>query len=165
VETGRAGEDVPTPADANARLVRTYAKKVRSDARWSRATEPVFCRVSERLNGSGAAAEASSLPAFRRVEDVGAEGPSRGSFASMRECRHGRCVSSSESEVGGQSRDLDKDKGERAGALAGSGDIEERFREREEDMDKSHRHSFLRLLRSSWWAKFKVRMIRRRVLM
>jgi hypothetical protein len=65
MEAGRAREDVPTPADANERLVRTYAKKVRSDARWSRATEPVFCRVSERLNGSAAGAETSSLSAFR----------------------------------------------------------------------------------------------------
>ena len=30
MKTGRVGEDVPTPADANERLVRTYAKKVRS---------------------------------------------------------------------------------------------------------------------------------------
>ena len=30
MKTGRAGEGVPTPADANERLVRTYAKKVRS---------------------------------------------------------------------------------------------------------------------------------------
>jgi len=45
-------------------------------------------------------------------------------------------VSSSESKVTGLSRDLDKDKGERAGALAG-GDVEERFREREEDIDKT----------------------------
>jgi len=74
-----------TPADANARLVRTYAKKVRSDARWSRATEPVFCRVSERMNGRAAAGETSSLSAFRLVDDVGADGPSSGSSASMRE--------------------------------------------------------------------------------
>ena len=46
-------------------------------------------------------------------------------------------MSSSESEVAGQSRDLDKDIGERAGALAGSGGDEERFREREVDMDKT----------------------------
>ena len=89
MKTGRAGEDVPTPADANERLVRTYAKKVRSDARWSRATEPVFRRVSERPNGSAVATETSSLSAFRWEEDVGAEGPSRGSSASMRECRRG----------------------------------------------------------------------------
>jgi hypothetical protein len=44
--------DEPTPADAKERLVRTYARKVRSDARWSRATEPVFRKVSERLNGT-----------------------------------------------------------------------------------------------------------------
>jgi hypothetical protein len=49
---------VPTPADANERLLRTYARKVRSDARWLRATEPVFCNVSERPNGSGGAASA-----------------------------------------------------------------------------------------------------------
>ena len=72
MKTGRARKDVPTPADANERLVRTYAKKVRSDARWSRATEPVFFRVSERLNGSATAAT-SSLSAFRWV--IGAEGP------------------------------------------------------------------------------------------
>ena len=45
------GWDGPTPADAKERLVRTYARKVRSDARWSRATEPVFRKVSETLNG------------------------------------------------------------------------------------------------------------------
>jgi hypothetical protein len=32
--------------------VRTYARKVRSVARWSRATEPVFRKVSETLNGT-----------------------------------------------------------------------------------------------------------------
>jgi hypothetical protein len=32
--------------------VRTYARKVRSDERWSRATEPVFRKVSEMLNGT-----------------------------------------------------------------------------------------------------------------
>lgn len=36
----------PTPVDAIAKLVRTYAKKVRSAARWSRATLPVFSSVS-----------------------------------------------------------------------------------------------------------------------
>jgi hypothetical protein len=34
--------DSPTPEDAIARLVLTYAKNVRSDARWSRATLPEF---------------------------------------------------------------------------------------------------------------------------
>lgn len=38
--------DAPTPALANARLVRTYARKVRSEARWSRATLPEFSRTS-----------------------------------------------------------------------------------------------------------------------
>ncbi len=42
-----------TPADAKARLVHTYARKVRSDARWSRATEPVFRRMSGSLNVCG----------------------------------------------------------------------------------------------------------------
>lgn len=58
--------------------MRTYARKVRSEARWSRATEPVFCKVSERRNGSLAAAKtlSSSSSAFRRAEDVGADGPS-----------------------------------------------------------------------------------------
>jgi hypothetical protein len=46
------GTNGPTPADAKERLVRTYARKVRSDARWSRATEPVFRKVSESLNGT-----------------------------------------------------------------------------------------------------------------
>ena len=61
----------------------------------------------------------------------------------MRECRRGWCPPSSESEVAGPpSRDLDKDNGERAGALAGSGDVEERFfREREEDIDKTEGRS------------------------
>lgn len=58
--------------------MRTYARKVRSEARWSRATEPVFCKVSERRKGSLAAPEtlSSSSSAFRRAEVVGADGPS-----------------------------------------------------------------------------------------
>ena len=38
--------DAPTPVEAIVRLVRVYARKVRSDARWSRATLPEFSRVS-----------------------------------------------------------------------------------------------------------------------
>jgi len=34
-----------TPVDAMARLVRTYAKNVRSEARWSLATLPWFCSL------------------------------------------------------------------------------------------------------------------------
>ena len=34
-----------TPVLAMTRLVRVYARKVRSEARWSRATEPEFSRV------------------------------------------------------------------------------------------------------------------------
>jgi len=34
-----------TPADDMARLVRTYARNVRSEARWSRATLPEFSSV------------------------------------------------------------------------------------------------------------------------
>jgi hypothetical protein len=70
--------DAPTPADAKERLVRTYARKVRSDARWSRATEPVFRRVSETLNGTfgvvpaGAGTELSSAFGWEEVD-----GPSR----------------------------------------------------------------------------------------
>ena len=41
------GRSSPTPALANAKLVRTYARKVRSAARWSRATEPVFSSISD----------------------------------------------------------------------------------------------------------------------
>lgn len=72
--------DEPTPADAKERLVRTYARKVRSDARWSRATEPVFRKVSERLNGTfGVPAAASAgtevLSAFG-WEEEGSGGPS-----------------------------------------------------------------------------------------
>jgi hypothetical protein len=76
--------DGPTPADAKERLVRTYARKVRSDARWSRATEPVFRNVSETLNGTfgipaAAAAGTEVSPAFGWEEDgaAGANGPSR----------------------------------------------------------------------------------------
>ena len=36
------------PMLANAREVRSQARKVRSRARWSRATEPVFFRETER---------------------------------------------------------------------------------------------------------------------
>lgn len=39
--------------DAIARLVRTYARKVRSDARWSRATLPAFSSVSAGENRFG----------------------------------------------------------------------------------------------------------------
>lgn len=69
-------EDAPTPADANERLVRTYARKVRSEARWSRATEPVFCRVSERVKGSpvGAVATSSILCLDEDVEGLVGEG-------------------------------------------------------------------------------------------
>ena len=99
-------EDVPTPADAKERLVRTYARNVRSDARWSRATEPVFCSVSERPNGRAAGAgetSSSSSSALCWAGIVGgAEGPSRGG---------------SSSEIAGLSRDLDGDKGERRGGL------------------------------------------------
>lgn len=38
------GPDTPTPVDAIVRLVRAYARNVRSDARWSRATLPEFSR-------------------------------------------------------------------------------------------------------------------------
>jgi len=92
-----------TPADAKERLVRTYARKVRSEARWSRATEPVFCSVSEMLKGSAAAA-AVPLSVFWCRGDVDAEGPSgSGSWlASARDCRRridrGGSSSTSESE-------------------------------------------------------------------
>ena len=39
-----------TPADVIAKLVRTYAKNVRSDTRWSRAVLPEFLRVQEGPN-------------------------------------------------------------------------------------------------------------------
>ena len=65
---GWDGMDGPTPADAKERLVRTYARKVRSDARWSRATEPVFRKVSERLNGTfGVPAPTSAAAAGKEV--------------------------------------------------------------------------------------------------
>jgi hypothetical protein len=71
LERGEAGaeegRDRPTPADAKARQVRTYARKVRSDARWSRATEPVFRRVSERLNHLNGACCAPAPAAARTV--------------------------------------------------------------------------------------------------
>ena len=69
--------------------MRTYARKVRSDARWSRATEPVFRKTSERRNGTGstpAATSAGTAPlsttfgAEEDEEDAAAaaeEGPSR----------------------------------------------------------------------------------------
>jgi hypothetical protein len=38
---------LPTPAEAMARLVRMYARKVRSEARWSRATLPEFSSRNE----------------------------------------------------------------------------------------------------------------------
>lgn len=43
-------QDVPTPMEAIVRLVRTYARKVRSEARWSRATLPEFSSVSAGLS-------------------------------------------------------------------------------------------------------------------
>ena len=59
--------------------MRTYARKVRSDARWSRATEPVFRKVSESLNGTfgfgvpaPAAAGTEILSAFGWEEEEGA---------------------------------------------------------------------------------------------
>jgi hypothetical protein len=73
-------EDIPTPEDVKPRLVRTYARKVRSHERWSRATEPVFCRVRESLNGSVAAAASSDLCL---AEDVEAKGVSRGGSAAL----------------------------------------------------------------------------------
>lgn len=39
--------NLPTPAEAMAKLVLTYARKVRSDARWSLATLPTFSSLSE----------------------------------------------------------------------------------------------------------------------
>jgi hypothetical protein len=78
--------DRPTPADAKERLVRTYARNVRSDARWSRATEPVFRKVSETLNGTfGVTDAATAAAAGTEVssalgwgeEDARADGPSR----------------------------------------------------------------------------------------
>lgn len=77
------GGDGPTPADAKERLVRTYARKVRSDERWSRATEPVFRKMSETLNGTvgfgvpaPAAAPAGTevLSAFGWEEEEGGAG-------------------------------------------------------------------------------------------
>ena len=65
--------------------MRTYARKVRSDARWSRATEPVFCSVRDKPKGSAAAAAAPSS-AFGCRSDVDAEGPSGGWLASARDC-------------------------------------------------------------------------------
>ena len=62
--------DGPTPADAKERLVRTYARKVRSDARWSRATEPVFRRVSERLNGTFGVVPPAAAAAAAGTEEV-----------------------------------------------------------------------------------------------
>ena len=59
--------------------MRTYARKVRSDARWSRATEPVFRKVSESLNGTfgfgvpaATTAETEILSAFGWEEEEGA---------------------------------------------------------------------------------------------
>lgn len=43
--------------------MRTYARKVRSDARWSRATDPVFRNVSERLKGTCCAPSAAPAAA------------------------------------------------------------------------------------------------------
>ena len=65
--------------------MRTYARKVRSDERWSRATEPVFRNTSEMRNGIGstpAATAAGTAPlstAFdaEEEEDAAAEGPSQ----------------------------------------------------------------------------------------
>lgn len=41
----------PTPDEAIAKLVRMYARKVRSDARWSRATLPEFSKRSDTPSG------------------------------------------------------------------------------------------------------------------
>jgi hypothetical protein len=76
----RDREDAPTPADAKARLVRTYARKVRSDARWSRATEPVFCRVRESLNGIAVARTRSGSCLG---EDIEPDGGSRWGSAAL----------------------------------------------------------------------------------
>jgi hypothetical protein len=72
--------DLPTPADAKARLVRTYAKKVRSDARWSRATDPLFWRMRERPSGVVVGAAA----VLRLGADIEAEGLSCGGSAASR---------------------------------------------------------------------------------
>jgi hypothetical protein len=54
----------------------------------------------------------------------------------VRECQWGGgCASSS--DVAGVLGGLDKDRGERGHAFAGSDDVEGRFREWEEDMDKT----------------------------
>lgn len=42
--------NVPTPAVASAKLVRRYERKVRSEARWSRATLPEFLSMIVGLN-------------------------------------------------------------------------------------------------------------------
>lgn len=56
--------DSPTPEEAIARLVRTYARKVRSEARWSRATLPEFSSttVGFKHSRSFAAHAASPFP-------------------------------------------------------------------------------------------------------
>lgn len=65
--------------------MRTYARKVRSDARWSRATEPVFRKVSEMLNGTfgvpaPAAAGTESLSAFGWAEEGAGAGAGAGAL-------------------------------------------------------------------------------------
>lgn len=49
IEYKTVNGDTPTPDEAMAKLVRMYARKVRSEARWSRATLPEFTNVSEVL--------------------------------------------------------------------------------------------------------------------
>jgi len=46
-ELDRSSQINPTPAHERAKLVLTYASQVRSEARWSLATEPEFSRVKE----------------------------------------------------------------------------------------------------------------------
>ena len=54
--------------------MRTYARKVRSDARWSRATEPVFRKVSEMLNGTFGVPAPAPAPAAAGTESLSAFG-------------------------------------------------------------------------------------------
>ena len=52
--------DPPTPVDAMVRLVRAYARKVRSDARWSRATLPEFSSVRQSFHSLSSARQRAS---------------------------------------------------------------------------------------------------------
>ena len=69
--------DAPTPVDAMVRLVRAYARKVRSEARWSRATLPEFSSVSSSPDSfMSSRHRGSRLRGFRVVFEFGPDSES-----------------------------------------------------------------------------------------